>query len=171
MSRAVHGKNKVLLFRIEGEGGNAWKLAFQQEHDFDNSRDFESDPTKDGNVLTPGEYEGTLSFSAFQKVGDDKLEVFENQTFDDNPQRLEVWEINTTDLNQPTTRGLWAMVYINSCNGSAPSDGKVEYSIDAQVDGKPKRMDIDVTVALKSIVESLEDAQVPTQPTQPTTVV
>lgn len=165
-AKPVLGKNKILLFRLEGESGNAWKLAFQQEHDFDHSRDYESDQTKDGNVLSPGQYEGTLSFSAFQKVGDDKLKVLENQVFDDNPQRLEVWEVDITDLEGPKAPGLWAMVYVNSASPSAPSEGKVEYSIDAQVDGKPKHMDITVTESLKAIVEELQEAEEPNQPTE-----
>lgn len=166
LNKPVLGKNKLLLVRVEGKSGNAWKPAFQTEHSFDESRDFESDPTKDGSVLSPGEYEGSLSFTVFQKVGDDQIKDLKTQVRNPNPDRLEVWEVDTTDMSKATVPGVYAKTYINSVNGSNPTDGKVEYSIDAQVDGYPIDGEINVTPALKALVETLAEEQEFVQPTE-----
>lgn len=165
MDKPVHGKHKILLFRIEGEASDAWRLPYQTEHSFSESRDFESTPTKDGTVLSPGEYEGTFSITALQKVGDDHLKGLRSQVRSDNPDRIELWEIDVTDLEGATVPSTRAKAYINSIEGSNPSDGNVEYSIELQIDGKPKDMDVDVTPALLEIVELTEREIAEEQPT------
>jgi TP901-1 family phage major tail protein len=165
MDKPVHGKHKILLFRIEGDSDNAWRLPYQTEHSFSESRDFESTPTKDGSILSPGEYEGTVSITALQKVGDDQLKNLKSQVRSDNPDRIELWEIDVTDLEGETVPSTRAKAYINSIEGSNPSDGSVEYSIELQVDGKPRDMAVDVTPALLEIVELTEQETTEEQPT------
>lgn len=164
-AKPVQGKHKILLVKVEGDEGNAWKPAFQTEHDLDESRDFESDQTKDGNVLSPGQYEGTLSFTVFQKVGDDRIKSLKTQVRSENPDRLLVWEADITDMSGEKIPGTFAAVYVNSVNGSA-GEGKVEYSIDAQVDGTPVDGEINVTPALQELVSTLETEKAFLQPTE-----
>ena len=70
----VLGNDKILLFRILGEEGNAWKLAFQTEHTSSESRDFTSEQTKDGAVTSPGAYEATYSVTSYLKKGDNYIQ-------------------------------------------------------------------------------------------------
>lgn len=164
MDKPVHGKHKILLFRIEGEAGNAWRLPYQTEHSFSESRDFESTSTKDGSILSPGEYEGTVSITALQKVGDDQLKNLKSQVRSDNPDRIELWEIDVTDLDGETVPSTRAKAYINSIEGSNPSDGNIEYSIELQIDLKPIEMDVDVSPALLELVELTEGEIAEEQP-------
>ena len=157
MSKAVHGRNKILLFRIEGEAGNAWKLPKQTEHSLSESRDFESTPTKDGTELSAGEYEATASITALQAIGNDKLKDLTSIVRDDNPDRIELWEIDVTDLEGVSVPSTRFKSYITSIDSDNPSDGNVEYSIELQIDKKPIAMAVDVTPELLAIVQAAEE--------------
>ena len=51
----VQAIDLIYLFRIQGEAGNAWKVAFQTDGTQDETRNYETTPTKDGAKKTAGD--------------------------------------------------------------------------------------------------------------------
>src|SRR5690625_7067576 len=92
------GQHNIFLFRFLGETGNAWKLAFQTDGTASETRDFSSDPTKDGNVSSPGAYEATYSLTSYLQKGDTYVNELKQAVR--NPRSIEVWNIDTTDSDE-----------------------------------------------------------------------
>jgi TP901-1 family phage major tail protein len=162
----VQAINKVFLFRILGEEGDAWKVAFQQDAETEESREYDTEPTKDGNVKSAGQYEASHSLSSFLAKGDDKLPKLKKLVRDDNPGKLEVWEVDRTDINDETTiGGDYSVDVVTTVSTSAGAEGKVEVSIDTEVEGTIVSGEIQVTPELKELLKMINHEREFVQPT------
>lgn len=162
----VHAINKVFLFRILGEDGDAWKVAFQQDAETEESRDYDTEPTKDGNVKSAGQYEGSHSLSSFLAKGDDKIAKLKKLVRDHNPGKLEVWEVDRTDIeDESTISGDYSVDVVTNVSSSAGPEGQVEVSIDTEVEGTIVSGEINVTPELKDILKLINNEREFVQPT------
>lgn len=162
----VQAINKVFLFRILGEEGAAWKLAFQQDAETEESRDYDTEPTKDGNVKSAGQYEGSHSLSSFLAKGDEMLPKIKKLVRDENPGKLEVWSVDRTDIENDTTiGGEYSVDVVTSVSESAGAEGKVEISIDTEVEGTIVSGEVDVTPELKELLKLINHEREFVQPT------
>ena len=156
-----------MLFRsIEGDTSqNAWKVPYQTEHDFSESRDFETTETKDGSVSSAGAYEGTISLTALAKQGGETIQQLKEVLRERSPRKVEVWEIETVDVDEETTiPGEYMVCNLTDLSSSAPTDGNVEITLDFTVEGRPQVGDVNVTPQLLAIVQQASDEQEFVQP-------
>lgn len=161
----VSAINNIFLFRIEGESGNAWKLAYQTDGSTDESREFTTEPTKDGNVKSAGAYEGTHSLTSYLAQGDEYVRELQQLVRDDDPKRLELWEINRTAIEEGSTiPGDYSTDFVNNVGKSAGSDGNVEVTIETEVDGKVIAGEVEVTPELLAILQTISEDQEFVQP-------
>lgn len=134
------GKNKILAFRKLADAGTAAgaKLAFQTEHTLNYERNNESTATKDGAVINPGGLVATLEINALASNDPVNNMLMESVI---NGEKLEIWEI---DLTAPTTEGgttynaLYMRGNLRSWSVPAPTEGPVEISTSADIDGIPQ---------------------------------
>lgn len=163
---ALDGVKQIVLFRILGEEGNAWKVAFQTEDNSEESRDYDNEQTKDGSVSSPGGYEATKDVTAFLQKDSDYIEKLRGAIR--NPDQIELWNLDTTDAESEDTDtipGEYSICNMTSLSVSNPTDGKVEVSMDFDVDGKPVNGRANVTPALLQMIQALEDEIEFVQPT------
>jgi TP901-1 family phage major tail protein len=94
MTEAAKGIDQILLYRILEEAGinPATKLAFQTEHETTESKDSESVPTKDGNIVVPGQLETEISGTSILAKGDAMVKKLRDAMRNDKI--VEVWEID-----------------------------------------------------------------------------
>lgn len=164
---ALDGVKQIVLFRILGDEGNAWKVAFQTEDESEESRDYDAEQTKDGSVSSPGGYEATKAVTAFLQKDSEELPRLQGAIR--NPDQMELWNLDTTDAEAEDTStipGEYSICNMTSLSISNPTDGKVEVSMDFDVDGKPVNGRAEVTPELLSMIQSLEDEIEFVQPTQ-----
>lgn len=160
----VKGSDKILLFRIEGEEGDAWKMTFQTEHERSESQDYESTETKDGSTMSPGAYEATYSLTALYEQGSTKIADVKDALR--NSKKLEIWEVETYDIETESVGGEYSEAYLTSVSESAPAEGNIELSMEATVQGKPISGDVDVTSALKALIARADAERAFVQPTE-----
>lgn len=165
----VKAIDELFLFRIQGEEGNAWKIAFQTDASTDETRNYDTEPTKDGSITTAGAYEATHSLTAFLAVGDTYVKDLKELLRAENPGKLEVWEVDRTTLEEGTTiSGDYSIDYVTNVNSAAGSEGNVEISIETQVDGNIIAGEINVTAELITILQKISATQTFEQPTTDT---
>lgn len=158
--------DNIYLFRIKGTAGDAWKLAFQTEGSTEESREYSTDPTKDGNVKSAGAYEGSHSLTSFMAKDDQHVRDLQALVRKDNPGKLEVWELDRSDIDSATTiEGDYSVDVVTSVSKSSGAEGNVELSFETEVDGKVKAGTVDVTPELLTILQTLADEQTFEQPT------
>jgi len=167
----LSGVEKILLFRIEGEAGNAWKVPYQSEHELSESRDYEVTETKDGSTSSAGAYEGTFSLTALAEQGGQTITELKEIIRERNPRKVEVWELETTDVEEgPTIPGEYTLCNLTDLSSSAPVDGNVEITLDFSIVGRPISGDVDVTPELSSIIQSIDEEREFVQPMEETGV-
>lgn len=163
----VNATDIIYLFRILGESGDAWKLAFQTDGSSDESRSYETTETKDGAKKTPGAYEGTHSLSSLLAKGDTLIPKIKKLVRSHNPDKLEVWEINRSDIGEEVTLpGEYSVDVVTSYGQSSGSDGNVELSIETEVEGTIVSGEVNVTEDLLAILQQVSDDQEFIQPTE-----
>ena len=134
------GKNKILAFRKLSEAATkaGAKLAFQVEHTLNYERNNDSTATKDGAVINPGGLVATLEINAL--ASNDPVNNLLMESVIEG-EKLEIWEI---DLTAPTTPGgstynaLYMRGNLRSWSIPAPTEGPVEISTSADIDGMPQ---------------------------------
>lgn len=157
----IKAVNKLFLFRIEGEAGNAWKVAYQTDASTSESRAYDSNETKDGTVKAAGAYEASHSLTSYLKSGDTYIAKLKGLVRNANS-RLEVWGIDRTELvdgaTEPTElAGEYSIDVVTSVSESAGADGSVEVSIDTEVEKGIISGKVDVTAELKELLVSIAD--------------
>ena len=163
----VKASDIIMLFRIQGEEGNAWKVGLQTDSSTDESRTYESTPTKDLTIKSPGAYEGSHSVTALLPKGDEYIARIKNLVRKANPERLEVWEIDRSDIAEETTiPGDYSTDVVTSFSKSAGADGNVEVSIETEVEGTIISGDVTVTPELLAILQKISEEQAFVQPTE-----
>lgn len=169
MAGTVEAVDKIVLFRIEGEEGNAWKVAYQTEITTEESREYDSEATKDGTVKSAGAYEGTHSFTAFLSKKDEYIKKIKALVRDASPKKLEVWVIDRSDLDGALNLpGEYSTDVVTSVSESAGADGKVEVSVDSEVEGTIIAGDVTVTPELTAMLKQIAEEQEFVQPITPT---
>lgn len=172
MSEAVKAVDIIYLFRIQGEAGNAWKLGLQTDGSTSESRAYETTQTKDGSTKTPGAYEATHSITSYMVKGDPTIKKLRQLVRDDNPKKLEVWEINRSDINDTNTTeidGEYSLDSVTSVSISAGAEGNVEVSIETEVNNTVVSGSVTVTPELLAILKTISEDQEFVQPTTKTT--
>lgn len=150
----VKAIDKVFLFRILGEEGDAWKIAFQTDAETDESRDYDSEPTKDGVVKSAGAYEASHSLSSFLAQGDEYINQIKELVRHANG-KLEVWEIDRSNLDEETIPGEYSVDVVTSVSSSAGPEGNVEISIETEVEGAIVSGDVNVDERLRAILRQI----------------
>lgn len=154
------GIENILLFRIEGEEGSAWKLAYQTEHELTETRDFETTETKDGAESSAGAYEGSFSASSLMAQDDEYVSELKEIVRERNPRKVHVWDIETDGVDQEgvsTIPGDYALCNLTDFTKSSPVDGNVELSLDFTITGRPYSGEVDVTPELLAIIRSIDE--------------
>lgn len=160
----ISGQDKILLFRILGEEGNAWKLAFQTEHTSSESRSFTAEQTKDGAISSVGAYEASYSVSSYLKKGDNYIQELKQAIRE--VKQIELWDINTIDADVETVlEGDYSVCNLTSIDFSNGSEGSVEASLELQVQGVPITGEVSVTPELINIIRRIEEERAFVQPT------
>ena len=160
----IKAVNKLFLFRIEGEAGNAWKVAYQTDASTSESRAYDSNETKDGPVKAAGAYDASHSLTSYLKAEDTYIAKLKGLVRNANS-RLEVWGIDRTALvelpeggSEPTEiPGEYSVDVVTSVNESAGADGNVEVSIDTEVEKGIISGKVDVTAELKELLVSIAE--------------
>lgn len=161
----VQAIDLIYLFRVEGDNDSAWKLGYQTEGSTEETREYESEPTKDGTRKSPGAYEGTHSVSSFMESDDKYVKKLKELVRAKNPERLEVWEIDRTDIDdKDTIPGDYSKDYVTSVNRESDSEGDVELEIETEVDGTIVSGEVEVTDELKEILQQISEEQEFVQP-------
>ena len=161
----VKAADIIMLFRIEGEEGNAWKVGLQTDSSTDESRTYETTETKDGALKSAGAYEGSHSVSALLPKGDEYIAKIKNLVRKPNPEKLEVWEIDRSDIAEETAiPGDYSKDVVTSVSTSAGSEGEVEVSFDTEVEGTIISGEVNVTPELLAILQLISEEQVFVQP-------
>ena len=155
MAEAVHGKDRILMFRPKSMEGTeaAKKLALQTEHEVSSSRDVESTQTKDGTVRSLGIIEEEISASSLLPQGDVVLDEMEAAY--QNGEIIQVWD---ADLSQAGTapntfKGKYFEVYMTEFTQSAGSEDNVEISMTFAVNGVGRKGDVTVPTAIQDAVQ------------------
>jgi len=135
----IHGKDKILLFRLLGDTDPATKLAFQTTHTFTFSGDRETVKTKDGDVIRDNGTGTEVSIEAIQKRGDKLLGMLTVAAIESLT--VEVWEV-TVDEGVQNDEGEYPAVYargkLDSWELPAGAEEEATISSTLTVEGKPK---------------------------------
>lgn len=165
---SVSATDMIYLFRIKGETGDAWKLALQTDGSKNESRTFESTPTKDGTEKTAGAYEATHSISSIMSntvEGRKQVRDLEDLVRAQTPKPLEVWGIDRTNISDSTTiPGDYSIDYVTSIDTSAGAEGSVEVSIETEVQGRIISGDVTVNDDLLALLQLITEDQAFVQP-------
>lgn len=168
MAETVSAVNKIALFKVEGEEGNAWKVAYQTEAETEESREYDSEPSKDGTIKSKGAYEGSHSFSAFLAKSDEYIKKLKQLVRDDDAKRLKVWLIDRSDLDgQETLPGEFSLDVLTSISESAGAEGMVEISFDTEVEGTIISGEVTVTPELTALLKQIAEEREFEQPITP----
>ena len=161
----VKASDIIMLFRIEGEEGNAWKVGLQTDSSTDESRTYETTQTKDGARKSAGTYEGSHSISALLPKEDEYIPRIKGLVRKANPERLEVWEIDRSDIAEGVTiPGEYSTDVVTSVATSAGSEGEVEVSFDTEVEVTIISVEVNVTPELLAILQLISEEQAFVQP-------
>ena len=152
----IKAVNKLFLFRIEGEAGDAWKVAYQTDASTSESRAYDSNETKDGTVKAAGAYEASHSLTSYLKAEDTYISKLKGLVRNADS-RLEVWGIDRTDINSEEPAavlpGEYSVDVVTSVSESAGADGNVEVSIDTEVENGIISGEVEVSAALKALLD------------------
>lgn len=155
MAEAVHGKDRILMFRPKSMEGTetAKKLALQTEHEVSSSRDVESTATKDGAIQSLGNVEEEISASSLLPKGDAVLDEMEDAYH--NGEIIQVWDADLSqDGTAPDTfKGKYYETYMTEFTQSAGSEDNVEISMTFAVNGVGQKGDVTVPTAIQDAVQ------------------
>lgn len=156
----VKAVDKLFLFRVEGETGNAWKVALQTDASTSESRSYDSAETKDGTVKAAGAYEASHSLTSYLKAGDTYITKLKGLVRSAES-RLEVWGIDRTDIGidgeSITLPGEYSLDVVTSISESAGADGNVEITIETEVEKGIISGEVAVDETLKELLTRISD--------------
>lgn len=174
---AIKAVNKLFLFRIENEAGNAWKVAYQTDTSTSESRAYDSNETKDGVIKAAGAYEASHSLTSYLQDGDSYVGKLKDLVRKAD-KRLEVWSIDRTALLQEeadpeeqteqggndgngdeelTIPGEYSIDVVTNVSESAGSDGNVEITIDTEVEKGIVSGNVEVSQELRNLLVRIAD--------------
>ena len=141
---AKQGKDIILLYRLLSKATEeaAWKMAFQEDHSNEKTRDYNTTATKDGVVGSLAAIEYSLSATSIAANGDPHLEEMDDAM--DNGDILEVWEIDkaekgTDAANKDKYKAKYLRAYLTSFSYEPNSEDALELSLEFGVFGKPQK--------------------------------
>lgn len=142
---AKQGKDVILLYRLlkKATEEEAWKLAFQTDHTNGKTKSFDTTPTKDGPVGSPGEVEYDLSATSIVANGDTHIDEMD-QAFDDSDV-VEIWEIDKSEKgpeggeNADKFKAKYVRAYVTGFNPSANVEDNVELELEFGVFGRAQK--------------------------------
>lgn len=151
LSEMVHGKHKVLLFRLLSEDGTAEaaKLVFQTDHTFSFSRSMDKITTKDGTLIKVGELESEVSIEAIQAKDDPVGEMLRDSVL--KGQKLELWEA-TIDGEGPH-KAVYCQGYLDGWEWTAGVDDESTISSTFNVELEPQFGEVTLTVEQETAVQ------------------
>lgn len=160
----------IFLLRVQGTTENAWKLAFQTDTSTEESRTYETTQTKDGAKKTPGAYEGTHSLTSLLGKGDEFISQIKDQVRKPQPEGIEVWEINRSEINgdsSTTLPGDYSEDVVTSFGTSAGAEGNVELTTETEIEEGPISGEVEVTPELLEMLQQVANELDFVQPTEP----
>lgn len=164
----IKASNKLFLFRILDEAGDAWKVAYQIDASTEESRTYDSAETKDGAVKAAGGYEASHELTTFLAADDAYIGKLKKLVREAEG-KLEVWSIDRTKLmgDSPAASiaGDYSIDVVTSVGESAGADGNVEISISTEVEEGIITGTITVNTALTDLLKRISDELDFEQPT------
>ncbi|MCL2545597.1 MAG: phage major tail protein, TP901-1 family [Oscillospiraceae bacterium] len=139
MANVVRGADRVLFMRplpANGTPGDAFRMAFQTNHEKSSSRDANSTITKDGNVNSLSEVVIEFSLTTLMAVTDTARDALEAAYLAGTT--VEFWDVNKTGVDAAAGGQCPAMRYegfITEWNESAGAEDSVEISLSTAIDG------------------------------------
>lgn len=164
----VKAIDKVFLFRIlkDTPTESAFKIAYQTDASTEESRSFDTEVTKDGNIKAAGSYEASHSLTSFL-ASDDTYIAELKELVRSGDGRLEVWDVDRTGINETgtnTINGDYSIDVVTSVSTSGGAEGSVEVTIETEVEGLIVAGEITVDEALKTLLTQIEDELTFVQP-------
>lgn len=141
--RALRGVNMIMLMRplsLQSKE-DAGRLAFQTTHDVSSSRAADTTQTKDGNIVSLGAEEVSISLSSIMAQKDETREKLKAAYSNPDGEIVEFWKIDKTvpmptgDTNAGKFPATYYQGYITEWSESAPADGAIEMSLTAEING------------------------------------
>ena len=156
---AISGEDTIYIFRVEGEEAtDAWKPAYQIDGETSESREFNSEPTKDGNIQITGGYEAEHSLTYFMAKDDTYTKVFKGLIR--KPKPIHVWKIDRSTLPDGVKLpGEYSNCRITNVSAPTPVDGGIEVTVDLVVQGLIVDGEVTVTPTLKEILKHSSEAE------------
>lgn len=136
------GIDVILLYRLlkKAKSEQAWKMAFQTEHENEISRDSDSTPTKDGNIQTLKPVEYDFSAKSIIAKGDSRVDELKKALIEGD--LIEIWEIDKaekgTSDNAGKFKATYYRAYIKSFKATANSEDALELELEFAVNGTGK---------------------------------
>lgn len=139
MAELLLGKNLILFFRPYSKRleMDASKLRFQVEHTISLEKESEAQSTKDGKIVAISDGENTIEITSLAYRDDDGTqEVWEAlREYYNNNELVEVWQVDATKEKNGKYKVDYFQGYFTSFEISAPSDDKVELTINYAING------------------------------------
>lgn len=133
---ALKGIDVVWKYRLASEETkkDAWIVRYTTENSLSKSKDSDSQPTKDGSIVTPGTVETTASVTSYFKIGDETIEKLEDAL--DNSERMQVWRINTKAVDSSDMcKATYYEGYLTSFEETSNAEDLAEYSMEFALEG------------------------------------
>lgn len=139
MAEAVKGIDIIWLYRIlkDAQTETAFKVAFQTENGFSETRDADATATKDGSIRLPGELETEGSMTSILAKGDSYIKRLRDALR--NGEKVEFWEINKAEEGLTENIGKFAGTYyqgyITEYTRDSNAEDLVEVSLSYGMEG------------------------------------
>ncbi|MTD42464.1 phage major tail protein, TP901-1 family [Erwinia sp. CPCC 100877] len=139
MTEVLKGVDIILLYRLLSKAAeeDAWKMAFQTEHDNGLSRDSDSTATKDGNVQTLNPVEYDFSATSLMPKGDPHVDEMKRALIDGEV--IEIWEINKAEKgtggDAEKYKATYYQGYVSEFTPTATAEDNVELTLSFAING------------------------------------
>lgn len=140
MAEAVKGIDIIWLYRILKDAATApaFKVAYQTENGFSETRDADSVVTKDSSIRLPGELETEGSMTSILSKGDAYITKLRNAMR--KGEKVEFWEINKAEEGLTTDVGKFAGTYyqgyVTEYTRDSNAEDLVEVSVSYAMEGE-----------------------------------
>lgn len=140
MAEAVKGVDIIWLYRIleDAQTEPAFKVAYQTENGFSETRDADSTTTKDGPIRLPGDLETEGSMTSILSKGDAYIKKLRDAMR--KGKKVEFWEINKAEEGTETDVGKYAGTYyqgyVTEYTRDTTAEDLVEVSISYGMEGE-----------------------------------
>lgn len=127
------GKKSILLVRELGNTQAALNVLYQTEYEVEMSKDSDSEATKSGPIVMPGEIEYDFSLTCYMAVNDPAVVMLE-QAFLKNKE-IEIWEIDLQHKHDNKYAANYYHAFVTSFSKTASADEIVELELEFGVNG------------------------------------